>query len=158
PRRACVLPLGNPRRTPPWPARPSRCHLEHDAAGPRALLLDLGDPYVSNLSGVAHMRPSAWLQVDVVPPVVDPDEAHPTETDWRTDAHRLAQLRIGYPLPVPNPYARYRVAGRDQPVKPGLHAGLVEQVGHREIQPRVIARAAATVDQLPAKRAQHRRR
>src|SRR4030095_16684679 len=43
-----LLRLGNARRTTPWRARPSRCELEHDAAGPAGLLLVVCHPRCSH--------------------------------------------------------------------------------------------------------------
>ena len=84
----------------------------------------------------------------------NPQQAHAAEADRRADAHRLHELRVGQHLLVGDPLAADRVAFRDQAVESGLHFALVEQVGHREVESRIVAGDAATIDQLPHDRAQ----
>ena len=91
--------------------------------------------------------PQGWKSISARPRA-DADGADAAGAARRLHRHALDQRRVGVELLVGDRAHRHRMAGRHQPGDAGGERFLVQRVGHVEVQPRVVGRDRAAVDQL----------
>ena len=123
---------------------------QHHPAGGGAFLFNLGHHDGANLSRVGHMRAAAGLQVDqrCTAFAADPNGADAPRAPGRLHAHAFDQGGVGVQLLIADRRYGERVGRRHQRGDGGGELLFVQRVGHRKVQPGVVGRDGAAIDQL----------